>query len=274
MDIIKWSVSVKNEVFANGRVKRDDSAGNYTSVLGLIGSIKQAWGLIRISPPHRQIHTPSVSLNSWLAPNSQIKNRPRIPQKTDTKMQSTQVSWQIVWEGDFLKHPSSFQMLHDQKHLSGQHGGNRGWLVLVTLRQCCIGKILARHLQQLLPGSTPANQKWGRHPLLASGQRRLLVRRRPSRKRGKPTNRDLLYFPSSFRPASGALVVFLLFCLILSLSSLWTIEATMVLSKWFHRLLFRHSTFNISILSFCFHTKGALLQYNVLRIMSMSSNGF
>lgn len=101
-----------------------------------------------------------------------------------------------------------------------------------------------------------------------------VVRRRPSRKRGKPTNRDLLYFPSSFKPASGALVVFLLFCLILSLSSLWTIEATMVLSKWFHRLLFRHSTFNISILSFCFHTKGALLQYNVLRIMSMSSNGF
>lgn len=97
------------------------------------------------------------------------------------------------------------------------------------------------------------------------------VRRRSSRKRGEPANRDL---PSPFKPASGALVVFLLFCLILSLSSLWTIEATMVLSKWFHRLLFRHSTFNISILSFCFHTKGALLQYNVLRIMSMSSNGF
>lgn len=101
-----------------------------------------------------------------------------------------------------------------------------------------------------------------------------VVRRGPSRKRGKQTNTDPLYFPSPFKPASGALVVFLLFCLILSLSSLRTIEATMVLSKWFHRLLFRQSTFNISILSFCFHTKGALLQYNVLRIMSMNSNGF
>lgn len=101
-----------------------------------------------------------------------------------------------------------------------------------------------------------------------------VVRGRPSRKRGKQTNKDPFYSPSPFKPASGALVVFLLFCLILSLSSLWTIGATMVLSKWFHRLLFRHSTFNISILSFCFHTKGALLQYNVLRIMSMSSNGF
>lgn len=99
-----------------------------------------------------------------------------------------------------------------------------------------------------------------------------IVRRRPCRK--TETNRDSLSFPSPFKPASEAVVVFLLFCLILSLSSLWTIEATMVLSKWFHRLLFRHSTFNISILSFCFHTKGALLQYNVLRIMSMSSNGF
>lgn len=101
-----------------------------------------------------------------------------------------------------------------------------------------------------------------------------VVRWRPSGKRGKQTNRDLLYFPSPFKPASAGLVVFLLFCLILSLSSLWTIKATMVLSKWFHRLLFRHSTFNISILSFWFYTKGALLQYNVLRIMSMSSNGF
>lgn len=163
-------------------------------------------------------------------------------------------------------------MLHDQKPLSRQHGGNHGRLVPVTFRQRCIGKFLARHLQQPPPGSMPANQNKAGIPFwqVARGGCSA-VSRRSSRKRGEPASRDL---PSPFKPASGALVVFLLFCLILSLSSLWTIKATMVLSKWFHRLLFRHSTFNISILSFCFHTKGALLQYNVLRIMSMSSDGF
>lgn len=67
---------------------------------------------------------------------------------------------------------------------------------------------------------------------------------------------------------------FFFLSLILPLSGSLTMATTMILSKWFHRLLFRHSTFNISILSFCCYTKGALLQYNVLRIMSMSNNGF
>lgn len=74
-------------------------------------------------------------------------------------MQSTQVNCHVLYEGGFLKHLSSFQMLHDQKPLSRQHGGNHGRLVPVTFRQRCIGNFLTRHLQQPLPGSTPANQK-------------------------------------------------------------------------------------------------------------------
>lgn len=183
---------------------------------------------------------------------------------------------QIVWEGDFIKYLSCFQVLHDGKPLSGQPGGSCGWLVRFTLRQCGIGKILSRHLQEPSAWLHSCQSKmrqaspFGKWPEEGA----LLLGEDPPG--GKENQQTGIFFtfhlPSNLR--AEPLWCFSFFCLILSLSSLWTIEPTMVLSKWFHRLLFRHSTFNISILSLCFHTKGALLQYNVLRIMSTSSNGF
>lgn len=229
------------------------------------------------TPPHTHAIF-CLSRLYWLASIPRIKNGPRILWKLDTNLQSTKVSWQFVWKGDWiltvlLKSLSNFQMFTTKNPWVSSMEEVMVW---VTLRQCLLGKNHCRAftttpcLTPILPITNEAGIPFWQ---VARGGCSV-VRGRPSRKRGKQTNEDPLYFPSPFKPASGAVVVFLLFCLILSLSSLRTIEATMVLSKWFHRLLFRHSTFNISILSFCFHTKGALLQYNVLRIMSMSSNSF
>lgn len=189
---------------------------------------------------------------------------------------SCTASWQVAWKGDctvFLKSLSGFHMLRGQKP-EWEAWSKPGVTASVHSQATLYGKILAGHSQQppawlnfcqsKMRQASPFG-KWPEEGALLLGEDP------PGR---EETNRVPLYFPSPFKPASAAVVVFLLFCLILSLSSLWTIDPTMVLSKWFHRLLFRHSTFNISILSFCFHTKGALLQYNVLRIMSMSSNGF
>ena len=130
-------------------------------------------------------------------------------------MQSTQVNCHVLYEGGFLKHLSSFQMLHDQKPLSRQHGGNHGSHFQATLYWKLPYQALAATAAWL--HSCQSKNEAGIPFWQVARGGCSAVRRRSSRKRGEPANRDL---PSPFKPASGALVVFLLFCLILSLSSL------------------------------------------------------
>lgn len=132
------------------------------------------------SPPHT--HTIlCISRLYWLASIPRIKNRPKILRKTDTTSQSTKVSWQVAWKGDciltaFLNFLSNFQMFMTKNpwvncmeevmgDQCGSLSGNAG-----------LEKSLQGIYNYSLPDSYPANQKWGRHPLLASGQRRVLCR--------------------------------------------------------------------------------------------------
>ena len=166
-------------------------------------------------------------------------------------------------------------MPQDWRLLMRRRGGGHGWQVQVTLGQHFTGKIFAGYSQQppaWLDSCQPIIRQaspFGKRPEEGA----LLLREDLGEER-ETDKQGTSLLPISLQTCKWSPCGVSPFCLVLSLSRLWTMEATMVLSKWFHRLLFRHSTFNISILSFCFHTKGALLQYNVLRIMSMSSNGF
>lgn len=165
-------------MFNHGNVKLDDPTVTDTSDLGLVASIKPAWWLTQSPPPHQHMYTPSVSLTSWLPSILRIKvdhgyNRKwtlsrKVPKWPD------RVSGKVTILIAFLKSLSRFQMLRNWKVLIRQHGGGRGWQVRVPLRQLFIGKILAGHLEQLLPGLVPANPSSGLRPLLASGQRRVL----------------------------------------------------------------------------------------------------
>lgn len=169
------------------------------------------------SPTPAHVHTICLSdlLTSLHSPD---QSGPRIQQKMDTKLQSPKVAWPGVREGKvtilitFLKSLSSFQMLRNWKVLIHQCGGGQGWQVPVTLRQLFIGKNPCKALTATpcLAWFLPINQACVPFWQVARGGCSV-VRWRPSRKRGKQTNRDPLHFPSPFRPARGALVVFSFF---------------------------------------------------------------
>ena len=164
------------------------------------------------TPPHTAIF--SLSRLYWLASIPRIKNTPRIPWKMDTELKSAKVSWQVVWKGNctltaFLKFLSNFLMFMSKTLQSA--AWRRSWGTGLGHSQA---KLLLKNprraftttpcLAPILPITNESGIPFWR---VARGGCSV-VRGRPSRKRGKQTNKDPLYFPSPFKPARGALGCF------------------------------------------------------------------